>query len=115
MFDSLHAIELEPILHLQQIAGLTKMMKALSYLGPSAYLLGLVGLIYLCFDAKLGARLLLLYFLCEIITHFAKLAFHSPRPFWIDPRVHSFEPEATTYGFPSGHALVATAIWFYLA
>ena len=115
MFESLHALELEPLLHLQQMAGLTGPMKALSYLGPSAFLLALVGLVYLCFDARLGARLLALYFASEVITHFMKLVFHSPRPFWIDPRVQAFEPEATSYGFPSGHALVATCVWFFFA
>src|SRR5262245_57509689 len=115
MLESLHAAELEQIIQLQKIAVPEIVMKALSNLGPSAYLLGLIGLIYLCFDASLGARLLLVYFGAEVLSYLAKLAFHSPRPFWMDERVRAFEPAATSYGLPSGHALVATCVWFMLA
>ncbi|MCI0539374.1 MAG: phosphatase PAP2 family protein [Verrucomicrobiales bacterium] len=115
MLKSLHAAELEQIIRFQQIAIPEVVMKALSNLGPSAYLMGLLGLIYLCGNATLGARLLLVYFGSEVLSYWTKLAFHSPRPFWMDERVHAFEPNATSYGLPSGHSLVATCVWFMLA
>src|SRR5947207_516512 len=101
MLESLHAAELEPIIQLQKIGVPEIVMKALSNLGPSAYLLGLIGLIYLCVNAALGARLLLIYFGAETLSYLIKLVFHSPRPFWMDARVQAFEPEATSYGLPS--------------
>src|SRR5262249_5934502 len=103
------------IIQLQKIAVPEIVMKGLSNLGPSAYLLGLIGFIYLCFDVSLGARLLLIYFGAEVLSYLTKVAFHSPRPFWMDERVRAFEPDATSYGLPSGHALVATCVWFMLA
>jgi len=115
MLESLHAAELEHIVSLQRIPVPAVVMKALSNLGPSAYLVCLLGLIYVCFDSRLGARLLLVYFGSEVVSHFTKLAFHSPRPFWMDERVQAFEPTATSFGLPSGHSLVATCIWLLLA
>src|SRR5688572_8294609 len=115
MFESLHAAELEQIIQFQKVPVPTAVMKALSNLGPSAYLLGLIGLIYLCFNTNLGARLLLAYFGAEVLSYVTKLSFHSPRPFWMDERVQAFEPQATSYGLPSGHSLVATCVWFMLA
>jgi membrane-associated phospholipid phosphatase len=115
MLESLHAAELEQIIRLQRIAFPEVVIKGLSNLGPSAYLLGVIGLIYLCFNANLGARLLMVYFGAEVLSYLTKLAFHSPRPFWMDERVQAFETEATSYGLPSGHSLVATCVWFLLA
>jgi membrane-associated phospholipid phosphatase len=115
MLNSLHAAELEQIIQFQKIPIPEVVMKAFSNLGPSAYLLGLIGLIYLCFHTQLGARLLLVYFGSEVLSYWTKLAFHSPRPFWMDERVQAFESTATSYGLPSGHSLVSTCVWFILA
>lgn len=115
MIESLHAAELEQIVSLQRLPVSALVMKALSNLGPSAYLLGLVGLVYLCFDSRFGARLLLLYVGAQVVSHFSKLAFHLPRPFWLDERVQAFEPTATSFGLPSGHSLVATCVWLLIA
>jgi membrane-associated phospholipid phosphatase len=115
MLESLHTLELEWIVQLQKLAVPEAVMKGLSNLGPSRYLLGLAGLIYLCFDARLGARLMAVYFGSQVVAGFAKLAFHTPRPFWVDDRIHAFEPSLASYGLPSGHALVATCVWLLLA
>ena len=115
MIESLHAAEIEQIISLQKLPVSTLVMKALSNLGPSAYLLSMVGLVYLCFDSRLGARLLFLYVGAQVVSHFSKLAFHLPRPFWLDERVHAFEPTAASFGLPSGHSLVATSVWLLMA
>jgi hypothetical protein len=43
-----------------------------------------------------------------------KLAFHLPRPYWIDRRVLALAAESS-YGLPSGHAQDAVAIWGFVA
>jgi membrane-associated phospholipid phosphatase len=115
MLDSMHAAEIETIIELQKFTVPELVMRGLSNLGPSAYLLGFLGFIYLCGNSHLGARLLLAYFGSQILSYWSKLALHSPRPFWMDERVQAFEPHVTSYGLPSGHSLVATCVWLMLA
>jgi hypothetical protein len=43
-----------------------------------------------------------------------KFAFQWPRPFWVTPRINNFA-EGLSFGFPSGHAQNASAIWGLLA
>jgi hypothetical protein len=42
------------------------------------------------------------------------MLFHSPRPFWVDPRVKAMASE-TTFGLPSGHSQNAAALWGMVA
>mmetsp|Transcript_17101 Transcript_17101/g.12148 ORF Transcript_17101/g.12148 Transcript_17101/m.12148 type:complete len:153 (-) Transcript_17101:567-1025(-) len=43
-----------------------------------------------------------------------KIAYHQPRPFWLDTDIIPLHCK-TSYGCPSGHTTVATAITFTLA
>jgi hypothetical protein len=46
------------------------------------------------------------------------LGLQSPRPYWLEPGLRSFSDVATvrtTFGLPSGHALIGPSFWIYLA
>ncbi|MEO8427871.1 MAG: phosphatase PAP2 family protein, partial [Verrucomicrobiota bacterium] len=103
------------IVSFQKLRGLGGFMKLLSDLGSSPFLLGTAALIYLCVDSKIGARLVFLFFFNEIFNTLGKLALHSPRPYWVDPRVKTFSTETDLYGMPSGHAQNALSFWLGIA
>ncbi|MBI5079899.1 MAG: phosphatase PAP2 family protein, partial [Chloroflexi bacterium] len=71
-------------------------------------------LIYLCIDASLGGRVVLLLLIGDSLNGFFKMIFHLPRPYWIDSNVKALAQE-TSYGLPSGHAQDATTVWFFIA
>jgi hypothetical protein len=48
------------------------------------------------------------------INAILKIAFHSPRPYWYDPRVIAYSTEPS-FGAPSGHAQNAVVVWGSLA
>lgn len=101
-------------LTLQNILGtgvfMQSMMDLLSLAGSVAILLLLVAIIYWCVDTKLGIRLGIAFlFACNTYS-LLKLAFHSPRPYWVDANVKALSTESS-FGFPSGHSHMATAVW----
>lgn len=98
---------------LQHYSWLAPAMKALSFLGNEEFFLLLLPLIYLSFDARRGARLGALLLFGDAFCNLFKLAFHAPRPYWIDKRIAPLSPE-TSYGFPSSHAQNAAAVWPFL-
>jgi membrane-associated phospholipid phosphatase len=110
--DSLHRVELELIVSFQKIGGLDGVMKVLSDLGSTPFLLGFAALVYLCVDSQIGARLVFLFFFNDIFNTLCKLALQSPRPYWLDSRVNTFSTEGDNYGLPSGHAQNALSFWF---
>ncbi len=101
-------------LALQQIGGLTAIMQGASFLGTEDFFMIAFALLYLCVDASLGGRLVILLLLGDALKDFLKVIFHQPRPYWIDTRVQRLAEEPT-YGIPSGHAHDATLVWFFIA
>jgi membrane-associated phospholipid phosphatase len=69
---------------------------------------------YFVVSRRTGAGLYLMNTIAMVFLQLSKLAFHVPRPFWIDPRIHALTGWGG-YGFPSGHTLLATVVWFGLA
>ena len=103
------------IVALQQAwPGLGGVMLAFSFLGNEEFFLLFMPALYWCWDAGLGLRLAVLLVSGNAVTALGKLAFHLPRPYWVDSRVQALSNEAS-YGLPSGHALVATSVWGGLA
>ncbi|MGB7540104.1 MAG: phosphatase PAP2 family protein [Anaerolineales bacterium] len=101
------------VLWLQANAGfLTPLMYALSFLGTPEFLLLLGLTVYWCIDARTGVRLGLLLIAGGALGGILKLAFHMPRPYWLDTRVQPLAGE-TGYGMPSIHTVHAwsTAPW----
>jgi len=112
--DAILQSQIELVIALQNIGGLASVMKLFTFLGDELFFLVLLPLVYLCFDAGVGARLAFVLFFGDALKHILKIAFHLPRPYWIDSRVQALSTE-TSYGLPSGHAQTATGVWFFLA
>jgi membrane-associated phospholipid phosphatase len=102
------------IVTLQQVPWLVGIMHLYTSLGTEEFFLLLMPVLYWCLSADLGRRLALVLIGSDSLNGLLKLAFHLPRPYWVDPRVKALSIE-TSYGLPSGHAQNATAVWGYLA
>jgi membrane-associated phospholipid phosphatase len=102
------------VLALQALPGLEGVMEFFSFLGTEEFFLLIMPALYWCVDARLGARLAVVLIASNALNGLFKLAFHLPRPYWIDGRVEALSTE-TSYGVPSGHAQNATAVWGLLA
>lgn len=93
-------------------------MRYVSRLGPVEFGAAAAGLLFFGFRPRLGVRLGLFLLTALWFREVLALALHSPRPYWLEPRLQSFgeiSPRTATFGLPSGHMLGGTAIWFYLA
>jgi membrane-associated phospholipid phosphatase len=102
---------METILFLQQLGDwLTPVMKFFTVLGDEEFYLLIMPAIYWCFDTLMGTRLALMLVVTTGTNSILKLAFHSPRPFWVSGEVRAFTGE-TSFGIPSGHAQNATTLW----
>lgn len=70
-------------------------------------ILFLIGVLYWCYDKKLGEYLLVSMAVARIFNSFTKLTACVYRPWVTDPNIKPFEealPDATGYSLPSGHA-----------
>ncbi len=91
---------------------LTAVMNVFTALGYFPFYLASLPLGYWLWDKDLFTRLAVLTMLTALVNAFLKDAFQDPRPdllYALDPRV------GDSYGMPSGHAQVATALWLWLA
>jgi membrane-associated phospholipid phosphatase len=92
---------------------LTSVMTFFTWLGyPQAYMI-ILAIIYWSFDRKLGLRLALFLSLVASLNSILKQAFHSPRPYWVDPDIRAIRV-SNGFGMPSGHAQAST-VWLYAA
>jgi glycerophosphoryl diester phosphodiesterase len=91
---------------------LTQVFTALSVLGYTEFFLVMLPLGYWLWDKALFTRLAVLIGLIGLSNSFLKDLFQDPRPaaaLALDGRV------GDSFGLPSGHAQVATAMWLWLA
>jgi membrane-associated phospholipid phosphatase len=91
---------------------LTVFFNGLTWLGYTTFFLIFLPIGYWLWDKHMFTRLAVLIIITGILNAFMKDLFHDPRPpvqFAIDPRT------GDSFGFPSGHAQVAVAMWFWLA
>ncbi len=91
---------------------LTVFFNGLTWLGYTTFFLIFLPIGYWLWDKNMFTRLAVLIIITGLINGFVKDLFHDPRPpleFAIDPRT------GDSYGFPSGHAQVAVAMWLWLA
>jgi membrane-associated phospholipid phosphatase len=89
-------------------------LRLVTFLGDEEFFLLIMPALFWCVDGLLGLRLGLLLLLSESANYSLRMIFHTPRPYWADPRVRALDHE-TTFGLPSSHAQNAAAIWGYLA
>ena len=113
--DALHQLEIWINLFFQSLGPWLKIpMQALSMLGQEEFFLLLMPTLYWMFDGVLGLRVAMMLLLSTAINMGTKMAFHSPRPYWFDPRVQGLAAESS-FGIPSGHASNTLAVWGILA
>lgn len=93
--------------------GLGLCMLFISVLGMPEFYLLVIPLILWCYNKTLGLRLIFLLSIGAAINAFAKLLFHSPRPYWISPEVKAFASEPT-FGVPSGAAQISLLFLGYI-
>ncbi len=107
-------MSLNLILALQTAGWLAAPMQFFTFLGTEEFFLIVMPALYWCVDAGLGLRLAVILITSNGLNYLLKLAFHLPRPYWVDTRVHALTVE-TSYGLPSGHAQNGLAVWGFLA
>lgn len=95
-------------------AWLAAPMSFFTFLGTEQFYLLIAPALYWCLDAGLGLRLGLSLSISASLNATLKLAFHSPRPYWVNERVMALAAE-TSFGNPSAHAQNAVVVWGLLA
>src|SRR5438094_2768110 len=110
--NSIHQLELNLIVRLQHLGDWAAFMRRNSDLSSEA-VLPLLALTYLGIDRKAGSRLGVAYVLCDWLVRVGKILFHSPRPYWIDPRAQQLGGW-DGYGMPSGHVALTFCGWLLL-
>lgn len=86
--------------------------------GSEIMLLGLISILYWCFDKKLAYRLTFAYLPSALAVNIIKLTCRIERPWVLDPNFRAVEkalPAATGYSFPSGHTQNATTLFATLS
>ena len=111
--SKLHKIELEVIAQLQQwLAPQADLLfRVLNVLGENSLFFVLVPIIWAYAGWLVGLRCIALLILSAELNTVLKVVFVQPRPFHLMPQLQRLE--AYGFGLPSGHTLVATAIWGY--
>lgn len=89
-------------------------LRAWSDLGPSTALSALLAGLYWCWNGAAMRRVWLAHLTCSWLAGVSKLVFLAPRPYWVEPEIQALAG-SKGFGMPSGHALVATAVWGELA
>jgi len=113
--NSIYDWSIRFILAFQQIGEwLLLPMLFLSFMGTEQFYLLFLPALYWCVDTTLGLRVSLILSVSLCLNAVLKLVFHQPRPFWYSDQVQAKALE-TSFGFPSGHAQNAAAVWGTLA
>jgi hypothetical protein len=89
-------------------------MKFFTFLGSEEFFILVLPALYWSINAGLGARLGAILLFNAGLNDILKLAFHGPRPYWVDERVIPMAIEPS-FGVPSGHSQIAVAMWGTLA
>jgi membrane-associated phospholipid phosphatase len=79
------------------------LMKFASFLGSLEFYLLFLPAVYWCWDIGIGFRLGLILAFSQGVNSALKIAFHSPRPYWINREIMPLEINSS-FGMPSGHA-----------
>lgn len=84
-----------------------------SLLGREEFYLALLPLIYWCVNKRMGKHYGYVFLMALVLMPLLKHIFRAPRPYWLD-RSLGLSVE-TSYGIPSGHTLLGTTVYFFLA
>jgi len=102
------------IIYLQFNSWLLPIMQIATAIGSVEFYLLAISAIYWCVNTRLGFRLGLILTLSQGLNDSLKIAFHSPRPYWVSRKVIPYA-SYSSFGIPSGHSQNAVCIWGYLA
>lgn len=109
--DALMLVELTVSHWLQTWLGWLKpFFSTITFLGNEEFYLLIIPFLYWCVDTGLGLRIGTMLIASNTLNSALKLAFHSPRPYWVDGTVRAMIHE-TSFGLPSGHAQNAASLW----
>ena len=89
-------------------------MRFFTFLGSENFFFLVLPLLYWSVDAQLGLRVAMVLVTSNSVNSLFKLAFTSPRPYWVSLDVNPMAAE-TSFGVPSGHAQNAVALWGIMA
>lgn len=107
-------LSLSSIIFRQSLPALLPLMLFFSFLGSIEFFLLFLPAVYWCYDQRLGMRLALILIFSQGLNEVLKVAFHSPRPYWISPDV-VVQGAYSNFGIPSGHAQDSVCVWGMLA
>lgn len=102
----------------QSIGDVSLWMRGISALGPGWGMWAMIVALFFGRHPRLGARVAVFVLGVIWFREVLAMSLQSPRPYWMDDSIRTFGDVATkrtTYGLPSGHALIGTAFWIYLA
>jgi len=91
-------------------AWLQPVLTFFTFLGNEEFYLVIVPLLYWCVNAGFGLRIGTMLMATNWLNGLLKMAFHSPRPYWVDPQVKAMIAESS-FGLPSGHSQNAASLW----
>jgi membrane-associated phospholipid phosphatase len=103
-----------PLISFSSHPALLPFMLFATFLGSIEFFLLLLPAVYWCYDRRLGMRLALILILSQGLNQILKVAFHSPRPYWVSPNIE-VQGAYGNFGIPSGHAQDAVCVWGLLA
>lgn len=113
--ETIHHVEIIINIFLQSLGGwLNLAAQFFSFLVQEEFYILVLPVLYWCVSASWGIRIGTMLILTGSLNSWLKLAFASPRPFWVDARVKELAAE-TSFGLPSGHAKNSTSMWGLLA
>gem|GEM_PF-60794 len=92
---------------------LTPVWAVITFLGDEEFYLLLLPVTYWAISRRIGLRLGVMLLVSASLNGVLKLAFATPRPFFLRPELGAVSE--TSFGLPSGHAQNATAVWGVLA
>lgn len=118
MFTSLETgLGLDIVLAIQATANtlFDVLAHVLNFAGDDLFFMITLSLIYWSVNRQLGTRLLLALILGGIFNIVLKALFQTPRPYLVSNMVQPLFIETNPYGIPSGHVMLATVVWGYLA
>jgi len=109
--ESLHNLEIPIILAIQQLGTwLIVPMRLITELGNEQFFILLLPILIWCVDYSVGLQVGLMLLISGQANSFFKLAFHSPRPFWVSGAVKAYVLEGA-YGAPSGHSMNTLSVF----
>lgn len=89
--------------------GMLGVMEIITFFGSEGFVLAMLPLIYWCVNRESGARIGIAVLFSAFLNLWAKVLFHQPRPYNLDPSLGL--AGESSFGFPSGHSQTSLVFW----